>query len=200
MKNVILMAADLIIPGLAVIMCLFLLTEGLKIPAGTGENTEEITGMYEMLGTVPTKGNSDDDVHVTPGGVEEAAGSLPAEVTFNSRTVRTWETIHYKELFSIYTNGNTYNGTEETAGRFSIQIEDIINQKGESVLAVADRDLTDEEDSVSTLVMYNTADETLTFYEAGAYKIRIKVMDSYGKVTKSTLKIPVEINFQKERT
>lgn len=194
MEKTIYILAELAIPGIIVVACLAFLVSGMSVTTTENGTSETKTGIYEVLGTVPTKEEADDNVHTTPDEVEGTAAASGSKVTYNNIIVKTWVPIGYKELFSVTTNGITYVGTDENGG-FNIKIEDVTDKKGTSVLTRAETDITEEMEDALVIVLYNTTDETLMFCESGAFKIRIKVTDSNGKITKTTVTIPVEITF-----
>lgn len=193
MEKTIYTIADLIIPALIVVGCLYFLVSGMS--ATDAETGEVKTGIYGVLGTVPTKEEADDNVHITPDAVEGTATAGAAVATYNNIILKTWSTVSMKGLFSITTNGNTYDGTQEFVGGFKIVLEDVTDEEGTSVLTRAATDITDEMENMTISVLYNTTDETLTFYESGTFKIRIRIKDSNGKSTYTTIGVPVENTF-----
>ena len=192
MEKTLLTLAEIIIPGIVVVVCLLFLADGITTPNNNGNNA---TGIYNVLGTVPTVEEADDNIHTIPDGVESAATAEPPVVTYNNQIVKAWDVVAFKELFKVTTNGVTYNGDEESIGKFSIQMEDITDKQGTSVMTVATDNIIDEGDDMYIIALYNTSDNTIYFTEAGMYKIRIKVTDKNGNTTNTTVAIPVELNF-----
>lgn len=191
MDRVILVIGDIIIPGITLVLCFFFLTSGITVTDVNGV-TKENVGIYEALGTVSTKEEADDNIHNTPDFVEESVTADAPVVKYNNQVIHTWDAVSLKNLFSVEIDGNTFIGSMEEEGQFTITLTGITNKSGTSVLTIADKDITEEEENFTVIALYNTSDETIMFTEPGLYKIKILVKDAYGGKADVSVSIPVE--------
>ena len=154
-------------------------------------NTTTHTGIYEVLGTVPTDEAADDNVHVIPDAVIANGAGDPPSVAYDAGIVSMGVCYPIGEFINVTINGTTYDGMDGTNGGFSITITEIKNEYGHSVLTKAEYDITDELEDLNISCLYITEDNTLTFYTLGAYDVTMVVTASTGKSAIVVVRIPV---------
>ena len=152
-------------------------------------STEVRTGIYHFLGSVPINEEADDNIHNTPDGVANAGN--PPKITYTGLVLNINTTYNIGKLVNVTINNNTYLGTEGDTQGFSVVLLDIKDSLGRSVLTRADYDITEEADVITITSLYNTTDNTVTFYSYDSYNVTIRVTGSNGKSSTVTFKVPI---------
>lgn len=145
---------------------------------------------FDKVSKVPTKEQNDSNKHEI---AKDDSITEKIELKYNGTIYTTDVETDMKSMFEVkvgdkdFMPGNTENG-------FSLYIEDIQNQKGDSLMEQAEDSIVEGSDEITVPLSYNEESGKVTFYQSGIYKIVVRIYGENGGTVRKTVSIPVEVN------
>ena len=177
--------------AIIIVALLTFLSSGITTTAEKSDGSTEVRkGIYDVLGSVPIIEKADNNIHNVPADVVNIGN--PPKVIYTDLVLKLNTAYDIGKLVNVTINGNTYLGTEGSTQGFSVTLVDIKDNSDRSILTKADYDITEEADVITITSLYNTTDNTITFYSFGSYNMTVKVTGRTGKSTIVTFKLPIK--------
>ena len=147
-------------------------------------------GMLSAAGEIYEAGKKEGTVSQNEERLTRVAGTETPKLRYVNRIYKSGEKFLVKELFEVKIAGaNDFVSAVNEEG-FSVSVQDIRDEKGNSLLADAWVDEEASEELAS--VIYDKGAGTICFHKSGIFTIRVLVWGENGRTVFGEIALPVE--------
>ena len=150
------------------------------------------TGVFAIVGNVPSEEITDTQVHETPKEIEEFMQVPMPEIIAQDAVYKTQTPVVFSSIFTVKKDGLIYNGTQGVDGGFKLVLTGVTREDGTDAL----QEMTIEEyeniEEVTFSCVYDKQKDLLLFVTSGVYKIHITCILENGASGRFFVTVPVE--------
>lgn len=150
------------------------------------------TGIFEIVGDVPSEEITDTQIHETPEEMETLLQAPMPEIKAQDRVYKTQEQIIVAPIFTVIKDNVTYSGTQGAEGGFTLNLTGVTRQDGSEVMEEMTVEEFENMEEITFSCIYDRQKDILLFVQSGVYKLHITCRLSNGATGRFVVTIPVE--------
>ena len=148
------------------------------------------SGMLSAVGEVYEANIEDETVSENKNRINDVTAAEAPQIRYVGRNYTQGETFLVNELFEVKTAEADHFVPATVESGFSLSVQDIRDQEGNSFLADSMED--NETAEELSAVMYNRSTGTICFNQSGVFVIRVLVWGANGRTALGEITLPVE--------
>lgn len=148
------------------------------------------SGMLSAVGEVYEANTEQQPVSQNGDRIDIVTAAAAPEIRYVNRTFRAGEEFPVRELFRVKTAGAADFVSAENEDGFSLSVQDIRDEAGNSFLAGAQEDEETSEELAAVIFQRSTG--KICFNRSGIYKLRVLVWGENGRTALGEIALPVE--------